>query len=128
MAWNVAANRLFSLSQVPDGNRNILLSVLTYPLAKQLFGSHWATQAKRMVAQFRATHELLAGDPAFVELIEKLRHGCSEFSRCWEIHEVRSAFSGKKQLTLIVSSVAFVLLSKSQLDHLVELSAAGQRI
>ena len=46
--------------------------------------------AKRMVAQFRATHDLWAGDPAFAELVERLRRGCPEFEGWWEAHDVRS--------------------------------------
>lgn len=36
--------------------------------------------AGRMVAQFRATHDLRAGDPAFIDLLERLRNGAAEQS------------------------------------------------
>ena len=51
-----------------------------------------------MVAQFRATHDLWAGDPAFIELLERLRRGCPEFSGWWEAHDIKSVSSGEKLL------------------------------
>ncbi len=52
-----------------------------------------------MVAQFRATHDLWAGDPAFVALLERLRNGCPEFGAWWEAHDVRGITAGRKHLT-----------------------------
>jgi hypothetical protein len=46
-----------------------------------LFGAAWADEAKRVVAQFRATHDLWAGDPAFLDLLDRLRRGSPEFRR-----------------------------------------------
>lgn len=57
-----------------------------------------AEEAKRMVAQFRATHDVWAGDPAFAELLERLRRGSPEFARWWGAHEVRGTASGRKVL------------------------------
>ena len=51
-----------------------------------------------MVAQFRATHDLWAGDPAFVSLLERLRHGCPEFQNWWEAHDIRGVAGGQKSL------------------------------
>ena len=51
-----------------------------------------------MVAQFRATHDLWAGDPAFVALLRRLREGCPEFDVWWERHDVGRAGSGRKVL------------------------------
>jgi hypothetical protein len=52
---------------------------------QRLFGDNWADQAQRMVAQFRATHDLWSGDPAFVELVDRLRRGCPEFQGWWRL-------------------------------------------
>jgi hypothetical protein len=67
-------------------------------LARRLFGPAWADEAKRMVAQFRATHDLWAGDPAFLDLVERLRQGCPEFAVWWEAHDIRGAAAGRKLL------------------------------
>ncbi len=81
VAWNAAANDIFGFDQLAADERNILVAVLTNPRSRDLFGPGWADEAERMVAQFRATHDLWADDPAFVALQRRLREGCPEF-RC----------------------------------------------
>ena len=51
-----------------------------------------------MVAQFRATHDLWAGDPAFTSLLERLRQGSPEFAAWWTAHDIRNVAGGRKQL------------------------------
>jgi len=99
LAWNDAAETLFAFSRVPEENRNTLISVLTNPATRRLFGSSWEAEAKRMVAQFRATHDLWAGDPAFVDLLDRLRKGCPEFARWWAAHDIGPTAGGRKQLS-----------------------------
>jgi transcriptional regulator with XRE-family HTH domain len=98
LAWNAAAGELFGFDRLREADRNILVCVLTHPAARALFGADWSREAKRMVAQFRATHDLWAGDPAFVDLIDRLRKGCAEFSGWWDVHDVRSVAAGTKRL------------------------------
>ena len=78
--------------------RSTLILVLCTQRAHELFGTGWKEQAKRMVAQFRATHDLWAGDPAFVDLIARLRRDNREFQTWWAAHEVRGATDGRKLL------------------------------
>jgi PAS domain-containing protein len=98
LAWNKVAEEVFAYSRLPEQDRNILLCMLTNKGTRKLFGAGWADEAKRMVAQFRATHDVWAGDPAFTELLARLRQGSPEFVRWWEAHEVRSTASGRKSL------------------------------
>lgn len=99
LAWNTAATELLTdFGRLPDAERNILVYVLTHPGARRIFGTTWADVARRMVAQFRATHDLWAGDPAFVELLERLRQKCPEFPRWWDTHDIRGVASGRKVL------------------------------
>ncbi len=98
MAWNDAAEEIFGFGQLAEGDRNTLVMVLTGVHARRLFGERWGEEAKRMVAQFRATHDLWAGDPAFLDLLERLRDGCPEFERWWEAHDIGQAQSGRKQI------------------------------
>jgi transcriptional regulator with XRE-family HTH domain len=100
LAWNAAAVELLTdFGQLPESERNILAYVLTDPGARRLFGATWADVARRMVAQFRATHDLWAGDPAFIDLRERLRRTSPEFTRWWKTHDVRGVASGRKVLT-----------------------------
>ncbi len=89
LAWNAAASEVFTdFSQAPVQDRNILLYMLTTQAAKHLFGQTWADEARRMMALFRTTHDVWAGDPAFVELLDRLREGCPEFQNWWNTHDV----------------------------------------
>ena len=98
LAWNAAAEELLGFDLLAPQDRNILIAVLTYPRSRVLFGDGWAAEAERMVAQFRATHDLWAGDPAFTALLARLREGCPEFDGWWERHDVRRGAAGRKRL------------------------------
>jgi transcriptional regulator with XRE-family HTH domain len=98
VAWNAAADDLFGFDRLAEDDRNILVSMLTNPRSRSLFGPGWAEEAQRMIAQFRATHDLWAGDPAFVALLRRLRAGCPEFDAWWGRHDLRGPVSGRKTL------------------------------
>lgn len=99
LAWNAAAVDVFTdFGRTAEEDRNILIYMLTNPDAQQLFGTAWNGEAKRMVAQFRTTHDLWAGDPAFIDLLARLRQGSPEFQRWWEAHDIRNVAAGQKQL------------------------------
>ena len=99
LAWNAAADEVFGFSRLAESDRNILVCILINPNTRRLFGAAWADEAKRVVAEFRSTHDLWAGDPAFVALLDHLRLGCPEFSTWWEVHDIRSGGAGQKILT-----------------------------
>jgi len=96
LAWNAAAEEIFAFGQVPEADRNILISVLTNPATRRRFGAQWADQARRIVAQFRATHDLWADDPAFRELLDRLRRDCPEFPGWWKAHDIKGSAAGQK--------------------------------
>ncbi len=99
LAWNAAAaDILTDFGRLAEEDRNILAYVLTDPDARRLFGTAWADEAKRMVAQFRTTHDLWAGDPAFLDLVESLKRDCPEFPTWWEAHDIQSGGVGRKVL------------------------------
>jgi len=98
LAWNDAAEQIFGFGRLAEDERNTLILVLGTQRARELFGAGWEEQAKRMVAQFRATHDLWAGDPAFVDLIERLRRDNREFQTWWAAHDVRGPSTGQKLL------------------------------
>jgi transcriptional regulator with XRE-family HTH domain len=98
VAWNAAAADILGFDQLAAADRNLLVLMLTNPRSRDLFGPGWADEAQRMVAQFRVTHDLWAGDPAFLALLRRLRAGCPEFDGWWERHDVRHPVSGRKTL------------------------------
>jgi transcriptional regulator with XRE-family HTH domain len=99
LAWNAAADEIFAFSRLAEQDRNILLCMLTNPAARRLFGAAWTDEAKRMVAQFRTTHDLWSGDPAFVTLLERLRQSSPEFAIWWRAHDIRSVAAGQKLMS-----------------------------
>jgi PAS domain-containing protein len=114
LAWNAAAAEVFDWGGVAEADRNILAWMLTSPDARRLFGAAWAEDAKRMVAQFRATHDLWAGDPAFIDLLKRLRHGSPEFAAWWKAHDIRGVSSGRKLLTHPTKGVLHFLYASFQ--------------
>jgi len=68
------------------------------PRARELFGDHWAAEGQRMVAQFRSTFDVWAGNRAFLELIGRLQDDSPEFAVWWGDHEIRPVVSGRKCL------------------------------
>lgn len=100
LAWNQAAAELFTdFGRVPEEDRNILVYLLLWPAARRLFGRGWADRARHTVGQFRAAHDLWAGDPAFTSLASRLAAGCPEFTTWWHDHDIAvGSGSGRKVL------------------------------
>ncbi|PKP67791.1 MAG: transcriptional regulator [Alphaproteobacteria bacterium HGW-Alphaproteobacteria-5] len=97
--WNEAADRIFAFSRTAPEDRNILLNMLTGKAARRLFGAAWEGEAKRMVAEFRRTHDLWAGDPAFAALLARLTRESAEFDTWWKAHDIREVAAGRKELS-----------------------------
>ena len=98
LATNAAAEQLFAFGRLPEADRNILVCMLTNARMRRLFGDRWAAEAQRMVAQFRATHDLWAGDASFVALLARLRAESDEFASWWDDHGIRAIAGGEKKL------------------------------
>ncbi len=99
LAWNEAAATLLTdFDELDVEDRNILLYVLASPKGRALFGERWGDEARRMIALFRATHDLWAADPAFIDLIARIRARCVEFDAWWAAHDIGAAASGRKIL------------------------------
>lgn len=99
LAWNDAAIHMFcDFSALPPTERNILFFVFADPRARALFGNGWPKVARAMLAQFRAVHDLWAGDPAFAQLVDRLRKSSAEFGAWWPDHDVRAPVSGRKAI------------------------------
>lgn len=95
LAWNLAADRLIGFSRLPESDRNTLALMFLVPAVRRLFGSGWEGEARRALAAFRATHDLLADDPAFASLLARLR-ASPELARWWKAHDIRVPRSGVK--------------------------------
>ncbi|AGZ41079.1 hypothetical protein AFR_13965 [Actinoplanes friuliensis DSM 7358] len=76
---------------------NVLEYLLLSPEAREVFGMSWATEARRVTAQFRAAYAVWAGDPSFEQVRETLALS-PEFRRWWEQHDIRHSRAGAKTL------------------------------
>lgn len=98
LTWNAAAAEVLGFDRLAEADRNILAFMFIEPESRRLFGATWSDEARRMVALFRATHDLHADDPAFVELVERVRTHSPEFAKWWNAHDIRSSTGGQKVL------------------------------
>ncbi len=95
LAWNPAADRLLGFSGLAEHDRNTLALMFLTPNARRLFGARWESEARRVLASFRTTQDLLADDPAFASLLARLQTS-PEFARWWKAHDIRVPRSGIK--------------------------------
>ncbi len=58
LAWNEAAEKVFAFGRLPEADRNTMLLMMTNKETRKAYGAGWAEVAKRMVAMFRATHDV----------------------------------------------------------------------
>jgi transcriptional regulator with XRE-family HTH domain len=98
LIWNDAAADALRFDELAGEDRNILVFMFTTPLARELFGDEWQIEARRMIALFRTTYDLWADDPAFIDLVGRLKASSAEFADGWDRHDVRIGASGEKRL------------------------------
>ena len=99
LAWNEAANALFSISDIISDTsspyaRNMVWRLFTSPTTRER--PNWEAVARATLAEFRTASTRYPGDPWFDELIEDLKQVSPEFCQWWPHHDVRSALDGHK--------------------------------
>jgi transcriptional regulator with XRE-family HTH domain len=98
VAWNEAACVVFGdfrLMTIRECNK--IWRVFTEPSYRHLFVD-WEKDARRMLAQFRASCGRFPGDPRLMELVHDLMLRSPEFQAWWPDHEVHGAQEGQKRL------------------------------
>jgi transcriptional regulator with XRE-family HTH domain len=99
LAWNKAADALFSISDIISDTsspyaRNMVWRLFTNPTTRER--PNWEAVARATLAEFRTASARYPGDPWFDELIEDLKQVSPEFCRWWPHHDVRSTLDGHK--------------------------------
>ena len=98
LAWNDAGCAVFGdFRLMTTRDRNTIWSIFTNPLSRQ-FVVDWEEDARRLLAQFRATCGRYPEDPRLTELIRDLTLCSPEFRAWWPHHEVLSIPEGRKTL------------------------------
>lgn len=83
VAWNDATRAtIVDLEAIPPSSRNLVVMMFTEPMMR-LFIEDWETNAKGMLAEFRADYGRYHADPTFSDLIARLSDASPEFKRWW---------------------------------------------
>ncbi|MPM33939.1 hypothetical protein SDC9_80520 [bioreactor metagenome] len=86
--WNFAADLVYeNLAQTNAGERNIVWMMFTDEIYKKL-SFDWATNAKRLLANFRASCGEYIDDPWLISFIEDLKQRSPNFLEWWSLHEI----------------------------------------
>jgi len=97
LIWNRAAGLLFRFDEpFPPHSRNVVWRFFQREVHS--LDPDWETQARNLVAQFRADYARYPGDASFEELLHDLRHISSPFREWWEQHDVRGLPDGPRSL------------------------------
>jgi MmyB-like transcription regulator ligand binding domain len=112
LAFNRGYDALFGLTSVPKASRNALLLYFTdLQLRRQL--PEWQVEAPRVVGQFRAAMSRHPDDPAWIDLLGRLRQGSAEFERLW--HEPEPFYPGNAPQRFLHPVVGSLRLTPYQL-------------
>ncbi|MFF7247305.1 helix-turn-helix transcriptional regulator [Embleya sp. NPDC008237] len=112
LAANHAARALWTdWSLLPPEERNIVWWTLVAPEARTRLVD-WEVEAVGALARFRAAADHHPGDPAFADLIRRLRAAGPEADAWWPRHDVSALSSGRKRLR-------HPLLGRLDLTHVV---------
>jgi MmyB-like transcription regulator ligand binding domain len=94
LTWNRVADLLFRFHEPdPPHSRNAVWRFFRRGQVRT-FDRDWETQAKNLVAQFRADYVRYPGDASFHELIDDLQRVSAQFCLWWEQHDVRGLPDG----------------------------------
>ncbi len=97
LIWNRAASLLFRFDEpFPPHSRNVVWRFFQREVRS--LDADWETQARNLVAQFRADYARYPGDASFEELLHDLQHISSSFREWWEQHDVRGLPDGPRSL------------------------------
>ncbi|GIJ56423.1 helix-turn-helix transcriptional regulator [Virgisporangium aurantiacum] len=88
LAYNTAYRLLISdLDALPADDRNVAWLTFTHPAWRRSLAD-WPVTADRVVAQLRAARAGHRDDPAWCELLDRLRDASPEFARRWRAHDI----------------------------------------
>jgi transcriptional regulator with XRE-family HTH domain len=125
LAFNRSFDGLLGMGSVPRAERNSLMLYFTDPNRRRWW-TDWEEYAPRLVSQFRTSMARHVSDPAYQQLLDRIRHASPLFERLWQQHEVGVYGSAPKHFQHPVvgelSLIRFHLWAEPRVDGLV---AAG---
>ncbi|MGL5388894.1 MAG: helix-turn-helix transcriptional regulator [Serratia sp. (in: enterobacteria)] len=105
IAWNPAADRLFSISERPPQQRNMLWMLFADPeLNQRLVG--WQEQAPQILASFRRDYARAPQDATMLQHIQSLSDISPQFRQLWQQHDIHGRCQGQR--TFVVAGAGEV--------------------
>ncbi len=99
LAWNAAADRVFSFSSFPVERRNLLWLLFTAPTIRTLFDP-WDDQALQILSSFRRDFVRAPLDPDIGTLVKDLEKVDTEFRTWWRQHDIHGPCQGVRHLRI----------------------------
>lgn len=95
IAWNPAADRLFSLAERQPEQRNMLWMLFADPeLNQRLIG--WLEQAPQILASFRRDYARAPQDATMLQRIQALSDVSPQFRQLWQQHDIHGRCQGQR--------------------------------
>jgi transcriptional regulator with XRE-family HTH domain len=120
LAWNLSARAfLLDFQRVSADERNLVWLYLTDRALRSLMVD-WPTRAQAVIALFRCDYGRHAGDPYFVELVQRLIAISPEFAEYWPRYDLLSMTERSRQYrhplvgSMVVDSMMFSVAEKPE--------------
>ena len=95
LAWNPAADRLFTIGERQPQQRNMLWMLFADPeLNQRLIG--WQEQAPQILASFRRDYARAPQDATMLQRIQALSDVSPQFSQLWQQHDIHGRCQGQR--------------------------------
>ncbi len=87
LAFNRGFDGLIGMGSVPRAERNALMLYFSDPNRRRWW-TEWEEHAPRLVSQFRTVMARHVSDPAYQQLLDRIRQVSPVFDQLWQQHEV----------------------------------------
>jgi hypothetical protein len=98
--WDVLASNhalcalWFDFESLPPNERNMLWFLFAHPEARSRDDA-WEARARTVLARFRVDYGRHAGDPDFIELVDRLKAASPQFAEWWPSQDVSPLSEGR---------------------------------
>lgn len=99
LAWNPAADKIFSFSERAPEHRNMLWMLFTDERMKSLF-SPWDDQAIQMLSSFRRDFVHASKESDVASLVRELESVSAQFSGWWSRQDINGPCSGVRHFSI----------------------------
>ena len=95
IAWNSAADRLFTITERQPEQRNMLWMLFADPeLNQRLMG--WLEQAPQILASFRRDYARAPQDATMLQRVQALSDVSPQFRQLWQQHDIHGRCQGQR--------------------------------